>query len=104
MCVLIVYNVMLENRIISREHRSCSQDSTYRAVRASCSQDSTYRAVRAPGRISKTSSSTVFRVREPSRSVWGEGRSQTCPYETGFVRANPVFALEIQRATRRLPL
>jgi hypothetical protein len=71
MCDLVARDCTLENRLVSREHR--------------------------PGRISGTSSWTMFRVREPSRSVRGEGRSATCPYKTGFVGANPVFALERER-------
>jgi hypothetical protein len=83
MCVLML-NTTLERKLISRGHRSCSQDSTYRAVRALT-------------RISETPSRTVFHVREPSRSVLGKGRSQTCPYKTGVVGANTGFALKHAR-------
>jgi hypothetical protein len=97
MCDLVARDYTLENKLVSREHRSCSQDSTCLDPEHAPSGQDRSRAVRAPGRISGTSSWTVFRVRELSRSVQGEGRSQTCPYKTGFVGANPVFALERER-------
>jgi hypothetical protein len=70
-----VLKIMLENGLVSLEHRL--------------------------GRIFRTPSGTVFLGAEGSRSVLGEGRSVTCPYKTRLVRANRVFVLEIQRETRR---